>query len=89
MTAERKKVKIDESTSVVALAEEVKSTREALILQRNDEDIALIAPIATERIEGMSMDDSLWNIVGSDTSEGQSDIADDKYKYFSDVYGNS
>lgn len=84
MTAERKRVKIDDSTNVVALAEEVKSTREALILQRNDEDIALIAPITTDRIEGMSMDDSLWNIVGIDTSAGQSNIADDKYTYLSD-----
>jgi len=85
MAAERKRIKIDDSTSVVALAEEVKSTWVALILQRNDEDIALIAPIATERIEGMSMDDALWNIVGIDTSEGQSNIAEDKYKYFSEV----
>lgn len=88
MAAEPKRVSIDSSADISALAEEVRSTREVKILQRNNEDVALIAPIAIDDGEGMSMNDPLWNIVGIDSSGERSDVAGDKYKHFDDVYGN-
>lgn len=34
------------------------------------------------------MNDPLWNIVGIDSSGERSNVAEDKYKHFDDVYEN-
>ena|SRR5579875_1501575 len=87
MAAEAKKIQIDRSTDIVALAEEVRNTGEDRILERGGEALARLTPIEIERENqgAFSPNDSIWNIVGMDISEGDSDTSANKHKYIADT----
>lgn len=87
MATETKIIQIDRSTDIVALAEEVRKTGEDRILEKEGEALARLTPIEAERERqsAFSPNDSLWNIVGMDTSLGDSDTSTNKYKYIPDA----
>ncbi len=87
MAVETKTIQIDRSTDIVALAEEVRKTGEDRILEKEGKALARLTPIEAEkeRRNAFSPNDSLWNIVGMDTSQGNSDTSTNKYKYISNA----
>lgn len=85
MAAEIKRIQVDRSTDIVALAEEVMKTGEDRILENEGKALARLTSIEAEEEKRVAFgpNDSLWNIVGMDASHGDADTSTNKYKYIS------
>lgn len=89
---EMKSVEIGDVPELVALAEEVRRTNEPRILRRQDEDIAMLTPVAPKRAKRIprgkpfTADDPLWNVVGIGSSAEPTNIARYKHEYIADAY---
>lgn len=88
---ELKRIDIQDVRDLEALAEEVRLTKEPQVLQRGNEDIAMVTPVAppkarrVPRGKPFTMHDPLWSVMGIGRSEGPTDVSANKHKYIADV----
>jgi hypothetical protein len=85
---------IDVSTipDLLRVAEEVHTSKEARLLKRNDEDLAVIVPISPGAHAGrksgiVTRDDALFRMIGSGRSGIPGGISGRKYDYFRRAFG--
>lgn len=85
-----KKVEINRNTDIVALAEEVQRTNEGRVLQRGDEDVAVLMPVQedADAYKTFTQHDPLFSIIGMASSGEPHNISEDKYTYLADAYDN-
>lgn len=86
MATEPKRVEITRATDIVALTEEVEQLKEERLLQRNGRTVAKLSPVEEMKVGGFAPGDSIWNIVGMDTSDGDPDTSSNKHKHVADAY---
>lgn len=88
-----RRIDVSDTPQLADLAEAVRRAGDAVVLTRNDEDMAIIEPIASPESdeatipigEPFTMDDPLWGIVGMGQSEGPTDVSARKHKYLADA----
>jgi hypothetical protein len=91
---ELKRIDISDKPELIDLAEEVRRTNEGRVLQRDNEDVAVLLPLAPKQAKRVSRgkpftkDDLLWRLVGIAESEGPTDGAENKHKYLADAYAD-
>lgn len=88
MVRAEKTVDISENPGVLGLAEDVQSSGEAALLQRDGKPIARLVPVETKpkrrtrlpKGKPMSFDDPLWKLIGTGSSGG-SNVGELKHEY--------
>lgn len=90
MTKQLKPVDISDVPQLLDLIEEMRRTRQTLLLRQDDEDLAIVTPVrrtteSPRRRKTFGADDPLWRIVGLDRSN-HSDVSTDKYRYLAEAY---
>ena len=96
MARELRPIDISNSPELLRLVEEVQSSNEPRVLQRESEDVAILLPAqwvkkrsargrSTSRGKALTRDDALWNIVGLGRS-GARDVSTNKHKYLAEAY---
>jgi hypothetical protein len=85
---------LDVSTipDLLRVAEEVHATKEARILKRKEEDLAVIVPLSPRGRVGrksgiVTREDALFRMVGNARSGIPGGISDRKYDYFRRAFG--
>jgi|SRR5579883_1426834 hypothetical protein len=79
------------------LVEDVRNTNTPRVITRDGEELVVVMPLsqmpkATRRgrtRKGLTMDDSLWNIVGIAASNGPGDVAENHDRYLADAYADT
>ena len=90
MAREMRRIDISDMPELLRIAEEVRSTNESRVLQRENEDIAILMPARrSKRVPAgrpLTYDDPLWKLVGSAQLQGPTDVSENKYKYPAEAY---
>ncbi len=92
MASQARRVDIEKFPELLSIINEVRAQGKPCILRSGAEDIAIIAPVRspTKRVRRgcpTSEDDPLWDMVGIGTSEEQTDVSENKYRYLAEAYG--
>jgi hypothetical protein len=91
---ELKRIDISDKPELIDLADEVRRTNEARVLQRGNEDVSMLLPVAPKearrvpRGKPFTKDDPLWRLVGIAESDGPTDVAESKHRYLADAYAD-
>ncbi|MBI2863563.1 MAG: hypothetical protein HYX94_03270 [Chloroflexi bacterium] len=93
MARELKAIDISGEPELLRIVEQVRSTREPLVLRQQDEDVAILRPLGPARRRlpkgrPTSATDPLWRLVGIGASEGPGDVSINKHKYLADAYAD-
>ena len=94
MAKEVRRVDVGSVPELLRIAQQVKATGEPCLLERENEELAMITPMTRpaspavrRRKTGIiTKDDPIWNIVGMGASEGTGDISENKHKYLAEAY---
>ena len=99
MAREAKRVDISHIPELLRLAEEVQQTKQPRLLQRGDQDVALLLPVespaslqrsATGRKRAGPGDRSILNLVGiadtASSADDAMDVSSNKHKYLAEAY---
>jgi len=86
MAAEPKRIQITGSTNILDVVDDVERTHEPRILQRGGRDAVVVSPINSLEEKVFSGQDSLLNLVGADTSKGDTDTSTNTHAYLADAY---
>ena len=91
MAKELKAIDVSQIPDLLRIAQDVRDTKQPLVLKRNAEELALITPLkpAPKRLpkgRSTSADDPLWNIVGMADSKGPGDISEKVDEYLAETH---
>ena len=94
MAHEMVPIDIASSPDLRRLAEEVAASRIPRVLRREDEDMAVVVPVARKRSarhgRPTSQADPLWQIIGmadaAVPADAPTDVSSHKYRYLADAY---
>ena len=85
-------IDLSSGPDLLRLVDEVVTTRKALRLQRDGQDVAVINPARPfagrmrRRQIPLNHDDALWGIVGLIADDGPADVSSNKHRYLAEAY---
>lgn len=93
MEKEMKQTDISHLPEIVRLAEEVQQTQMPQLLKRGDQELAVVSPVepvpkpkARRLSRPQLSNDWILNIIGLGSSEGPTDVSENKHKYLAEAY---
>ena len=91
MVKQLKRVDISNIPELVRIAQEVRDSREPKLLQRDNEELAILMPMppsVKRRPKGRptTANDPLWDIVGMAHSAGPGDVSENVDRYLAEAY---
>jgi len=92
MTKKLQHVDISNNPELLRIVEDVRTSNEPRVLQRDHEELAILLPARRPRKvarvprgKSFTEDDPLWDMVGSGHS-GLTDVSEKKHQYLADAY---
>jgi hypothetical protein len=83
-------VDVSDTPELLRLAEEVRASRQPLVLAREDELLAVVRPVPRRRASRQAQRESpnqwLGSLVGIARSEGPTDVSANKHRYLAEAH---
>lgn len=96
---EIKSMDVSKIPDLLRIAEEVQSSGQTRVLERDGEELAILKPAKRASVASrarrktgiITKDDPLWNIVGMADRPGDpvSDVSENKHKYLAEAYADT
>ena len=92
MAKELAPIDISKLPELLRLAEEVRAANTPRVLRCNDEDVAILMPLASEepqparRVRPRADRDAILNLIGIGESAERTDVANNKHEYLAEAY---
>lgn len=93
MAEELAPLDVSEVPELLDIARKVKETGQPRLLKSGGEELAIVTPVLPSRSATgrrktglIGDDDPLWNIVGMASSEGPTDVSENKHRYLAEAY---